>query len=244
MLRKLLTLLLLGWLNASVAAAPPVILLFGPPGAGKGSFSQLATGDWGYNHLSTGDMLRDEIARKTPLGRIAEDVVRKGEYLEPTIVWAMVKERIRLFCQENKPFIIDGFGKTAEDMEALFEMLKEFQVDSATFVLFLDADDTICKQRISGRLVCGECHSIYNTLISHLASGEKCPHCLEGFLEQRINDTTFVVEKRVGQYRESIEKNQKISLERFPSVVFDAGQDESTCKRFYQELLERFSNQK
>jgi adenylate kinase len=223
-------------IHSFLLSIEPVILLFGPPGSGKGTFAQLAKGK-GYNHLSAGDMIRDEIIKKTPYGTMVEEIVKRGDYVDRELLCKMINQKITEFTLEGKPFIIDGIGRSSEDMQSLFNILSELELSDRTLVLFLDADDNLCKERMSGRLVCNDCHFVYSSKYSRHYPRDACPNCQEGLLEERINDTALVIEKRIGYYREVIESNYKKSLEFFPAIFFNSGQDHSVCVEFYDALL-------
>ena len=219
----------------------PVILLLGPPGSGKGTFSQLAK-EKGYLHLSAGDFIRDEITNKTPFGLIVEDIVKKGNYVDQTLFAQMMKEKIIALSSEGKPLIIDGYGRVPEDVQFLANTLSDLQLTDRTFVLFFDADDTICKERISGRIICNNCHHVYSTKNTSLHIGDFCLNCIKGILEERINDTPFVIEKRMLEYRKNIEKSYRTSFNFFPVLFFNSGQESLICKQFYQTLLTQIKN--
>ena len=234
-MKKIILSLLLS-LSSVVCSLEPVILLFGPPGSGKGTFSQLAK-EQGYNHLSAGDVIRDEITNKTPFGLKVEEIVKRGEYVDPVIFCQMMKEKITSLCAEGNPLIVDGFGRTSEDMQVLVDTISSLQLADSTLVLFFDAEDAICKERISGRLVCNDCHHVYNTKHTPFHAGDSCLNCGVGVLQERINDTLQVINKRMADYRNSIEKSYKISLDFFPAIFFNSGQESAVCLNFYKELL-------
>jgi adenylate kinase len=100
------------------------IVIFGPPGAGKGTQSKLIIEKYRLTHFSTGDILRGEIAAKTPLGLEAKELIEKGNLVPDEIVIGMVKNKIDSNAGE-KGFIFDGFPRTCEQAEALDRILKE-----------------------------------------------------------------------------------------------------------------------
>lgn len=234
-MKKIIISLLL-CLSSAVFSLEPVILLFGPPGSGKGTFSQLAK-EKGYNHLSAGDMIRDEITKKTPFGLEVEEIVRRGGYVDPVVLSQMIKERIAILSAGGKPLIIDGYARTLDDMEVLVDTISKLQLYDNTLVLFFDAEDHICKERISGRLVCNDCHHVYSTKNGAFLAGDPCLNCGTGVLEERINDTIQVINKRMVDYRNSIEKSYRTSLDFFPAIFFNSGQESDVCVKFYKELL-------
>jgi adenylate kinase len=234
-MKKIIISLLLS-LSSVAFSLEPIILLFGPPGSGKGTFSQLAK-EQGYNHLSAGDLIRDEITKKTPFGLEVEEIVKRGDYVDPVIFCRKMKDEITVLSAEGKPLIIDGFGRTSDDMKVLTDTIFELQLNDDTLVLFFDAEDAICKERISGRLVCNDCHHVYSTKNQAFQVGDLCLSCGTGVLQERINDTLQVINKRMADYRSNIEKNYKISLDFFPGIFFNSGQESAVCMKFYQEIL-------
>ncbi|MEI8301333.1 MAG: hypothetical protein WCG10_07005 [Chlamydiota bacterium] len=154
----------------------------------------------------------------------------------------MINQKITELNLEGKPFIIDDIGRSPEDMQDLFNIMAELKLNDRTLVLFLDADDKLCQERMSSRLICNNCHFVYGSKCLRYSCGDLCPNCEEDFLEKRMNDTALVIEKRISYYREVIESNYKKSLEIFPAIFFNSGQESSECLKLYEDLLDTLKN--
>lgn len=213
-----------------------VVLLFGPPGCGKGTFSQVAK-ERGYAHISAGDLIRLEIQKQTEIGRNIETLVNRGEYIDPAITFQLVKNRVVEYVATGQPFIIDGYGRSFDDAARLRGFLKE--INAKVRVVFLDASDTVCLERISHRLICSNCPMIYNQNMGHQANS-LCPHCKQGHLQERLNDTQSVTEKRLKFYRESIYPAYYTFVDEFPTVTYNTESDVESCLRFYNSLLDEW----
>jgi adenylate kinase len=125
-------------------------LIFGPPGAGKGTQSTLIAGRYNFRHISTGELLRKEIAKKSEIGKIAAVLIEKGEFVPDDLVIGIVRDEI---CNPNTPergFILDGFPRNTFQAIALDRMLEEigFKVDA---VLSLETTDSVNIKRIQHR---------------------------------------------------------------------------------------------
>lgn len=118
------------------------ILLFGPPGSGKGTQSKHLIQHYGLKHLSTGDILRKEIAEQTPLGQVAQQYINKGELVPDEVVINMIK---KLFSDiSTKGFVFDGFPRTVTQAKALDNMLLSInKTISIMVVLEVDKDELI-----------------------------------------------------------------------------------------------------
>ncbi|MBK9421253.1 MAG: adenylate kinase [Flavobacteriales bacterium] len=125
------------------------LVLFGPPGAGKGTQSQFLTEKYGLKHLSTGDLLRAEIKAKTPLGLQAQELMSAGELVPDEVVVGMIRNLL-----ENNPdakgFIFDGFPRTRAQAEALDEAMKETGSE-IKLMLALDVPEEELVTRLLGR---------------------------------------------------------------------------------------------
>lgn len=125
------------------------LVLFGPPGAGKGTQSQFLTDKYGLKHLSTGDLLRAEIKAKTPLGLQAQELMSAGELVPDEVVVGMIRNLL-----ENNPdakgFIFDGFPRTRAQAEALDEAMKETGSE-IKLMLALDVPEEELVTRLLGR---------------------------------------------------------------------------------------------
>jgi adenylate kinase len=136
-----------------------VIILFGPPGAGKGTRAPFLVDILGIPQLSTGDMLRAAVAAKTETGRIAEKTMKEGGLVDDQLVTSIIKERIMLpDCA--KGFILDGFPRTLEQAKLLQQALAPEKV---SLVLALDATPAVLKERICGRWIHKESGRSYHT---------------------------------------------------------------------------------
>ncbi|MBO7488057.1 MAG: adenylate kinase [Bacteroidales bacterium] len=124
-------------------------ILFGPPGAGKGTQAKLLVDKFGFHHVSTGDLLRKEMAAGTPLGLKAKSLIEQGALVPDLVVIGMIKSEI-----ENNPnvpgFLFDGFPRTTDQAAALDEMLKGLD-QSVTSVLSISISDEMVKERIRHR---------------------------------------------------------------------------------------------
>lgn len=124
-------------------------VLFGPPGAGKGTFAKMLVENKGYYHISTGDLLRKEIAEGTPLGMQAKDLIEKGNLVPDEVVCGMIRQQF-----DSNPgvrgFLLDGFPRTTQQAIALDEMLTDMG-EELTRVVSIHITDEEVRRRIKGR---------------------------------------------------------------------------------------------
>ncbi len=124
------------------------LILFGPPGAGKGTQANFIAEKYNVSHISTGDVLRDAVKNKTEVGLHAKSFMDKGELVPDSVVIEIIKQK--LASLENMKFMLDGFPRTVPQAQALDEMLTELGV-SLDVVVFLDVQDEEVVQRIMKR---------------------------------------------------------------------------------------------
>tara|TARA_B100000953_G_scaffold279790_1_gene256136 strand:- start:37 stop:678 length:642 start_codon:yes stop_codon:yes gene_type:complete len=168
------------------------IILFGPPGAGKGTQSQYLVNTHSYNQISTGDLLRDEIKKDTDLGNKILSKIDIGEFVEDEIVNSLIKKVISNKKYNNK-LIFDGYPRNISQAKKLDEiMLKNNQTISA--IIYLDASRDIIEKRILGRVVCNKCNK---TLNEYLDIKEIQNHkCGKEYFKKRKDDNSDTIMKR------------------------------------------------
>jgi adenylate kinase len=110
-------------------------IIFGPPGAGKGTQSTLLIEKYGLRHISTGELLRKEIAKGTEVGKIAKELINKGQFVDDKIVLDIIKDQICNRDSTVKGFIFDGFPRTISQAEALDKLLLECNKRSVNAVM-------------------------------------------------------------------------------------------------------------
>ena len=191
---------LLIFLLSHFLPANEAILLMGPPGSGKGTFSSFAKAK-GYGHISAGDVIREEILSGSTLGQKLKKIVEKGEYIDPDTLFLLVEGRVRGYCDQNIPVIIDGYGKSREDWVRLNAFLDGLKL-KRRLILF-DAPEKICLNRILERLVCTNCGFITAKKFA-MNEGMICPKCQMDKLGPRMNDDLSVTLKRLKTYQEEI----------------------------------------
>jgi len=168
------------------------IILLGPPGAGKGTQAKWLVEKTGLLHLSTGDLLRDEVARGTELGRNAKAFMDRGDLVPDNVIVEMIQGRIA----DAKGFILDGFPRTVAQAEALA------RITSVDAVVYISLDREQVINRLTSRRVCRSCGRITNTLSDDSARGGTCRDC-GGELYQRDDDRREVIENRFDVYADS-----------------------------------------
>ncbi len=177
------------------------ILFIGPPGSGKGTQSQLLHDQRGLVHLSTGDMFRSAISKKTPVGLKPKEFMDRGEYVPDAVVIDLIGNRIHEpDCQ--KGFILDGFPRTAPQAQALDSLLAQMHLNLDAIFYFKVAKEVLV-ERLSARRTCRKCNRVVSAeavpaeIIAHEC--EKNPGFPCDFY-QRSDDQPDVVQKRIEVY--------------------------------------------
>ncbi len=180
-----------------------IIIMLGAPGAGKGTQSELLKETLQLVHISSGDLLRDNIKRETELGKIAYDYMNVKATLVPDdLVIAMILERLELPDAE-RGVLLDGFPRTAPQAAALTEAL-EFKGKRVSAALYRRVDDETLVGRLSGRWICRKCGHIYHEKFAPPRVHGVCD-IDGGELYQREDDTREKAKKRVQVFHEETE---------------------------------------
>lgn len=174
------------------------LVLFGPPGAGKGTQGTMLAEKRGLLKISTGDILRDAARAGTPLGLEAKKFMNAGELVPDAVILGLVREAIDGAPQAG--FIMDGFPRTIAQAEGVDAMVAEMG-KRINAVLVLDVDDEALVKRLSGRRSCPSCGAVYNVYSDPPKNDEKCDRC-NSELVQRADDARDTVVRRLEVYKQ------------------------------------------
>ena len=174
-----------------------VIILFGPPGVGKGTVANRLSEDFSLPAISSGDILRENVKKNTELGRNALSYMNRGGLVPDKTISEMVDQRLEEDCKEG--FILDGFPRTLTQAEMFDQFLNDS--NEKYQVINLEADDEFLKRRLEKRLICKNCGAIYHLNNIPPRKEGVCDKC-GGSLYQREDDRPEVVEKRLKIYKE------------------------------------------
>jgi adenylate kinase len=173
------------------------LILFGAPGAGKGTQSELLIKRLDMTQISTGDLFRAAIKGQTDLGKKAQEFMDKGQLVPDSIVIGMVEEVLK---KGVKNFILDGFPRTVAQAEALDNLLNKMTL-SIGKAIFLEVPMGILMDRLTGRRVCKNCGAVYHIVSKPTKTEGKCDNC-GGEVIQRNDDKADVIETRLKTYQE------------------------------------------
>jgi len=175
-----------------------ILVLLGPPGAGKGTQAKGLEGRHALVQLSTGDMLRAAVAADTDLGRKAGDIMDRGELVPDELVIGLIAERMDA-DGGPKGFILDGFPRTIGQAEALDRLLGE-RNKTVDRVIVIAVDDDALVARIIGRFTCAGCGEGYHDVFKKPKVADVCDRCGGSEFTRRPDDTEEVVRARLKAY--------------------------------------------
>lgn len=183
---------------SEVMTKPAVLILLGPPGAGKGTQARMLEEDFGLVQLSTGDLLRAAVAAGTEAGKAAKAVMEAGQLVSDDIVLAILKDRMAA-PDVAKGIILDGFPRTAGQAAALDGLL-ETAGQKVTAAISLDVDDEAMVGRVAGRFTCAACGEGYHDEFKRPAVAGACDKCVGTAFKRRADDNAETVRERLQAY--------------------------------------------
>jgi adenylate kinase len=174
------------------------IIFIAPPAAGKGTLSALLEDKFNYKHLSTGDLLRAEIKKKTDLGNKIEEIITRGELVSDDIITELLKNELKEISNER--FILDGYPRNIAQAETLNQIFNELNIENYV-TIYLELEEELAMKRALGRVVCNKCGASYNTYFTNFMPKQEgiCDKC-EGELIHRSDDTEETFKKRFDTY--------------------------------------------
>ena len=209
------------------------LVLFGPPGAGKGTQSAYLIERKGFSHISTGDLLREAIKAQSALGLEAKKLMDQGQLVPDAVVIGLVKEKVA--ARPTGSFIFDGFPRTAAQANALDEMLKGFG-NPVKKALFLEVAQDRLLGRLTGRRVCQKCGHTFHIESKPPQKAGVCDIC-GGEVIQRPDDKEEVISKRLEAYEKSTAPLKEYYADQGKFVSIDGdGPVEEVYRRLEREI--------
>ena len=172
-------------------------IIFGAPGAGKGTYSSRLQAKLGVDVIAMGDIFRESVKQNTPLGNKVKSYVEKGALVPDDVVVEVLKERLSK-VPKGKGFLLDGFPRTIEQANTL-EGITKLDV-----ILQLDVPDEIIIERLSSRRICKKCGEVYNIRFLKPKKEGVCDKC-GGELYLRADDNPEVIKNRLKVYKDQTE---------------------------------------
>ncbi|MBE0428929.1 MAG: adenylate kinase [Thermoleophilia bacterium] len=212
------------------------VILLGPPGAGKGTQAERIRDEFGLPHVSTGDMLREAVAKGTSLGLEAKGYMDAGDLVPDEVVIGIVVERLdEPDCKNG--FLLDGFPRSLVQAQELDKALAA-SGRKIELALAMSVDDEELVQRLTGRRLCRECARPYHTVFKQPAAEDICDEC-GGELYQRSDDTEETVRNRLRVYRSETEPLIEYYQARGVLARIDGvGHPDEIYKRIADRLIE------
>lgn len=200
------------------------IVIFGAPGSGKGTVAQKIEQEFHFPQISTGDILREETKKKTPLGKQISKAMQSGKYVEDEVMFNILKNRLKK-ADCKKGFILDGYPRTNAQAEFL---INNIDID---IVFCLDVSEKEIINRILNRMVCPKCRAIYNKKTYEKNICQKCGEKLV----KRQDDTLEIITKRIEFYKK--ETLPVINLFK-DKVIKIGGKNKNSSEQIYNQIRE------
>lgn len=212
------------------------IILLGPPGAGKGTQAKKISENYSLPHISTGDMLRENISNNTPLGLKAKAYMSRGELVPDELLITIIKDRLsRSDCSGG--FLLDGFPRTIPQADALQMILTESS-RKLDVVLNIDVDDEELIKRLSGRRMC-ECGTSFHMVFNPPEKEGICDAC-NGKLYQREDDKADAIRNRLIVYKKQTQPLITYYTKKNILRRIDGSKDISAIFKDIKKVLENY----
>jgi adenylate kinase len=212
------------------------IILLGPPGAGKGTQAKKISENYSLPHISTGDMLRENINNNTPLGLKAKSYMSRGELVPDELLITIIKDRLsRSDCSGG--FLLDGFPRTIPQADALQMILTESS-RKLDVVLNIDVDDEELIKRLSGRRMCA-CGISFHMVFNPPEKEGICDAC-NGKLYQREDDKSDAIRNRLIVYKKQTQPLITYYTKKNILQRIDGSKDISAIFKEIKKILENY----
>ena len=211
------------------------IILFGPPGVGKGTQAKLLSEEFGVPHISTGDMLRAAIAEGTALGRKAKGIMEAGQLVPDEVVIGIVRQ-VLSSPRVKGGFILDGFPRTLAQAEALVQIFDDLRITGYK-VVNIDVEDDVVVRRLSHRYVCPNDGQIFSTETGGVSPRGRCPDCGTP-LVQRDDDKEETVRERLEVYHSMTAPVLEFFEERGVVLLVDGSNSIDVVRREIKVLIQ------
>lgn len=213
-----------------------LVILLGPPGAGKGTQAEHMVEKYKLTHISTGNILRSSVKRGTDLGKKAREFMDKGELVPDDVVVGIVKERLQEpDCTSGA--LLDGFPRTVVQAHSLEEVLNNNDM-KINAVLYIDVKEEELVSRLTGRRVCRECGATYHLKFHSPQVRNVCDQC-GGELYQRDDDSLATVRQRIDVYRNQTEPLIEFYREKGMCYLINGNQEISQVFEAINKALEQ-----
>lgn len=177
------------------------LVLFGPPGSGKGTQSQFLVKKFDMFYVSTGDIARREIEQKTDLGLQLKDIIARGELFSDEILGTIVKKVVEQ--SGTKSLLCDGFPRTQAQAQALTSIFEKNN-KNLDLIIEIDVSEDELVNRVLNRYTCAGCSAVYNASLKPLNDGTVCETCGSKKFNKRADDTEQTIGKRYAIYRKHV----------------------------------------
>jgi adenylate kinase len=209
------------------------LILLGPPGAGKGTHAQNLVENYNYYHFSTGDLLREEVKKKTILGKKIFSLISKGDFVSDEIVNEILINKVSRDLYKNK-IIFDGYPRNLDqaiNLNKIFEK-KNLLIGS---IIYLKVSKEIIEQRILNRVICEKCNKIFNEVVNH--EEIKKHECEEKYLKKRQDDDKGLILKRFDTYMSETKPVLDFYVNRSNFFEIDASVEIDEITRKIEEII-------
>ncbi|MDM8334999.1 adenylate kinase family protein [Wolbachia pipientis] len=193
-----------------------IITIFGPPGSGKGTQSNLLIAKYNLKLISVGDLLRNIISSGGELGKKIKDTVESGNLIQDEVICELLRDQLTL-VDDN--FLLDGFPRNLNQALFLTRILREKYNRDVNIIIELQLDDKIAIDRLKNRLVCLDCKGVYSATSFKNDDNLVCMKCKSARLERRIDDSDLsAIHRRISEYYIQIKSLREYYKDRLLTV--------------------------